>query len=917
VLEPVTHPRPHPAPTAGEPPRPGGAPAPSRPDDAPTGERWHVLGGAEAAERLDVDPGRGLEAGEVAARLARHGRNELAEVSRRPPWQLFVDQFRNVLIAVLVGAAVLAGLVGDFKDTIVITVVLLINAVLGFVQENRAERSLAALRQMLVATARARRHGVVTDVPAAELVPGDVVLVEAGDRVPADGRIVAAHSLEVDESSLTGESSPVPKGTAASPADAPLADRAGMAYMNTVVTRGRGEVVVTATGMGTEIGHLAGLLQATVDHRTPLQEQLHVLGKRLAVAAGVAVAAFFALGLLRGGSVADTVLSSVALAVAAIPEGLPAVVTVTLAVGVHQMAKRGAIVKRLSSVETLGATTVICSDKTGTLTLNQMTARAVVVAGHRSSVSGEGYGGDGGIDGGGAALDDLLEAAVLCNDSRIDGSTLVGDPTEGALVALASKAGFDADRLRAQRPRLAEVPFDSARKLMVTFHREGDAALVVVKGAPDVLLERCATTLADDGGERVLDAAGIAAVHDDMEALAAEGLRVLAVARGTVPAAVVEAAGDELALMDLVDGLCLLGLVGLLDPPRPEARTAISVCRRAGIDVKMITGDHAATATSIARQVGIEGRTMTGAELDQLDDVALAEVIEGVGVFARVAPEHKIRLVSALQAGGHVVAMTGDGVNDAPALKGADIGIAMGITGTEVSKEAADMVLTDDDFATIVRAVEAGRTIYDNILKFVRFQLSTNAGAIFSLLGAQLLGLPVPFTAIQVLWVNLIMDGPPAMALGVDPPASRSMDRAPRRGGAILTRSRLSRVLVTGSVMAAGTLGVLSWQTGVGSEDHALAMAFTTFVFFQVFNVFNARDEGQSVFHRDTLRNGKLWVAVGLVVVLQVLAVHLAPVQGVFGTTELTGGDWLAVLGVSSTVLWVEELRKLVARRTR
>ena len=877
---------------------------------------WHVLAPAEVAARLDVDPARGLEPAEVAARLASSGRNELTETPRKPRWQLFLDQFRNVLIAVLIGAAVLAGLVGDFKDTVVIAVVLLINAVLGFVQEDRAERSLAALRQMLVATARVRRSGVVTDVAAPEVVPGDVVLVEAGDRIPADGRITAAHSLEIDESALTGESSPVVKGTAGAPDDAPLADRAGMAYMNTVVTRGRGEVLVTATGMGTEIGHLAGLLQATVEHRTPLQDQLHVLGKRLAVAAGVAVAAFFTLGLLRGQTVADTVLSSVALAVAAIPEGLPAVVTVTLAVGVHQMAKRGAIVKRLASVETLGATTVICSDKTGTLTLNQMTARTVVVDGRHIAVTGEGYGGEGTIDGAGPELDQLVEAVALCNDSRIDGSTLVGDPTEGALVALATKAGIDVDRLRADRPRQAEVPFDSARKLMATFHQEGASTVVVVKGAADVLLHRCATTLRA-GEERALDAAGIAALHDDMESMASQGLRVLAVAKGTVPAAAVEAARGEDDLVALVDGLCMLGLVGLLDPPRPEARDAIALCRRAGISVKMITGDHAATATSIAGQLGIEGETRTGAELDQLDDEALAAVIERTGIFARVAPEHKVRLVQALQARGHVVAMTGDGVNDAPALKGADIGVAMGITGTEVSKEAADMVLTDDDFATIVRAVEAGRTIYDNILKFVRFQLSTNAGAIGSLLGAQVLGLPVPFTAIQVLWVNLIMDGPPAMALGVDPPASGVMDRAPRRGGAILTGRRMTRVLTTGAVMAAGTLGVLAWQTETGSEEHALAMAFTTFVVFQLFNVFNARDEHQSVFHRDTLRNGKLWLAVGVVAVLQVMAVHIDPLQGVFGTADLTGADWLVVLAVASSVLWVEEGRKLLARRAR
>jgi Ca2+-transporting ATPase len=866
---------------------------------------WHALAAGEAADRLGVDPGNGLDDVAVVRLRAVHGRNVLAEARRRPPWLVFVDQFRNLLIVVLIGAAVLAGLVGDLKDTVVIGVVLLFNAVLGFVQEHRAERSLAALRQMLVATARVRRNGTVVEVDAADLVPGDVVLLEAGDRVPADGRLVAAHSVEVDESALTGESTPVAKTVEAVDAGEPLAERTGMAYMNTVVTRGRAELVVTATGMTTEIGRLAGLLEAAQDGHTPLQQQLHVLGTRLALVAAVAVTAFFVLGLARGESFADTMLSAVALAVAAIPEGLPAVVTVTLAVGVHQLAKRGAIVKRLASVETLGSTTVICSDKTGTLTLNQMTARAVVVDGHHLDVTGEGYTADGRIGGDHARLPALLEAAVLCNDSRIADGALIGDPTEGALVALAAKAGVDADALRRKQPRLAELPFDSARKFMATFHVAGDRIVVHVKGATDVLLDRCA-----------LDAVAADRAHADLDRLASEGLRVLALATGTLDAGALDGRPSEDDLLALVDRLDLLGLVGLLDPPRPEARAAIATSKRAGIAVKMITGDHAATATAIARSLGIEGGTRTGADLDRLDDAALAEVVATTGVFARVAPEHKIRLVRALQAQGHVVAMTGDGVNDAPALKGADIGVAMGITGTEVSKEAADMVLTDDNFATIVRAVEYGRTIYDNISKFVRFQLSTNLGAILSLLGAQIAGLPVPFTAIQVLWVNLIMDGPPAMALGVDPPATGVMDRKPRAAGArILTGRRLGRLLGSGVVMAAGTLGVLAWQMDVGTEEHALAMAFTTFVLFQVFNVFNARNEHGSAFSRDSLRNGKLWAALTGVVVLQALAVHLGPVQELFGTAALTVTDWLAVTAVASSILWIEELRKAAARR--
>ncbi len=882
---------------------------------------WHALDSAEALVRLAVEPGGGLAADEAARRLATYGPNRLTEAPRRPLWLVFVDQFRNLLIVVLIGAAILAGLVGDFKDSIVIGVVLLLNATIGFVQEHRAERSLAALKRMLVATARVRRDGVVDEISAEELVPGDVVLVEAGDRLAADGRIVTAYSFEVDESALTGESTPVAKSTAASDATAPLAERSGMTYMNTVVTRGRGEVLVTATGMGTEIGRLAGMLQAVDDVGTPLQRQLDVLGKRLAVLAGVAVGAFFMLGIARGASVHDTVLSTVALAVAAIPEGLPAVVTVTLAVSVHQMVRHGAIVKRLASVETLGATTVICSDKTGTLTLNQMTARAVVAGGRRFTVSGEGYGPEGTIvdpDGRPAErvhLAALLDAAVLCNDSRIDGSSLVGDPTEGALVTLASKLGMSADVRRRQLPRVAEVPFDPARRLMATFHADGDRIVVLAKGAADVILERCAYVAGSAGSESA-EGSTRAAAHADTEALAAGGLRVLALARAEFTATALDGIEREDDLLRLVTELTFLGLVGLLDPPRPEAREAIAVCHRAGIDVKMITGDHAGTATFIARQLGINGDTLTGAELDRLDDDRLAVAVATTGVFARVAPEHKLRLVRALQGQGHVVAMTGDGVNDAPALKAADIGVAMGITGTEVSKEAADMVLTDDDFATIVHAVEAGRAIYDNILKFVRFQLSTNFGAIMSLLGAQIVGLPVPFTAIQVLWVNLIMDGPPAIALGLDPPASGIMDAAPRASDArILTARRLVRLLSYGATMAVGTLGVLAWGIETNSEAHALSLAFTTFVLFQVFNVFNARSEARSAFTRDSLHNPKLWAALGAVLVLQALAVHFDPVQAVFGTDDLTGQDWIIAIAVASSVLWLEELRKLLARR--
>ena len=866
----------------------------------------HLLDGPRVADALGVDPAVGLGPDEVERRRRVHGANRLAETPPRSRWAILFDQFRNLLIVVLIGAAVLAGLVGDVKDMVVIGVVLVINALLGFLQEVKAERSLAALKAMLQARARVRRRGEVVEIDAGDLVPGDIVLLDAGDRVPADARVLGGPGMEVDESTLTGESTPVAKASEALEGDPPLADRKNLVFMNTVVTRGRGEVLVTTTGMGTEVGRIAGLLDAAVAGDTPLQVQLHALGRRLALVAAAAVAVFATLSLVRGESLADTVLASVALAVAAIPEGLPAVVTVTLAIGTSQMAKRGAIVKRLASVETLGATSVICSDKTGTLTLNEMTVQELWLPEGPQTVSGRGYEQGGEIrPGRGPGLPDVLAGLVRCNDSHLVDRRPVGDPMEAALLVLAAKGGLDPATVRAEAERVTEVPFDSAHKFMATVHRVEGELRLEVKGAPDVLLERCPSS----------SAAERAAMVAEVERMGEGGMRVLALAGRPLTEAEVVAASDPLAL---VADLELSALVGLVDPPRPEAAEAIALCRRAGVSVKMITGDHAATARAIAADLGIRGEVVTGAELDLLDDDELATRIPGIGVVARVSPEHKVRLVRVLQANGEVVAMTGDGVNDAPALKTADIGVAMGITGTEVTREAASMVLTDDNFATIVTAVERGRTIYDNIVKFVRFQLSTNLGAIGTLIGAPLLGLPVPFTALQVLWVNLIMDGPPAMALGVDPPARDTMSRAPRRPDDRILHGRRLRVLVGyGAVMAVGTLGVLAWAMDNSTEAHALSLAFTTFVMFQVFNVFNARAEDRSIFTRDLFTNSKLWAAVLGVVVLQVLAVTVEPVQEVFGTVDLDADDWLVAVGVASSILWLDELRKLVGRLRR
>jgi Ca2+-transporting ATPase len=863
---------------------------------------WHALSSADVAALLRVDPARGLVAAEAARRLAEEGPNRLAGKPAKPAWRRFLDQFRSLLVIILLGAAVVAGAIGDLVDAVVIACVVLLNAMLGFVQEHRAEAALTALKSMLAPTARVRRDGGERLVEAAELVPGDVLLLKPGDRVPADARVLSAHSADAAEAALTGESQPVTKRSSAVQEASVLAERHDMLFMNTVVTRGRLEALVTATGMKTEMGRLAGLLAEATEGETPLQRKLDALGKRLALIAGVVVTLLFALGVMRGDPLLDTAMTAIALAVAAIPEGLPAVVTVTLALGMHRMARRHAIVKKLGAVETLGCTTVICSDKTGTLTLNRMSARSIYCNGHRYAASGEGDGHDGGIAADGETLQACLLPAVLCMDARIREGQLIGDPTEGALLALASKAGLDARLAMQHRPRIAELPFDSATKFMATFHHDGDSVLLCAKGAPDVLLARAA-----------LDDDGRAAFLTENDSLAAGALRVIALASRRIPASAFDPAGD---LQQWVYALDIHALVGIIDPPRPEAKAAIATCREAGIAVKMITGDHRVTASAIAQELGLEGETHEGSELEGLTQPQVAQLVERSAVFARVAPEHKMRIVAALQASGHVVAMTGDGVNDAPALKAADIGVAMGITGTEVTREAATLVLTDDNFASIVHAVEEGRTIYDNIVKFVRFQLSTNVGAILTVLGAPLLGFATPFTAIQILWVNIIMDGPPAMTLGVEPARPGIMQERPRAADAsILSWRRLWRIGLYGLTMAAGTLAVYAWGLGTsGDEAKAQTLAFTTFVLFQFFNIFNARAEHRSAFNRQFFSNGKLCLALVAVVALQVIAVHWTPAQQIFDTVDLSAKEWAVAALTAASVLLLEEARKGLTR---
>jgi Ca2+-transporting ATPase len=652
---------------------------------------------------------------------------------------------------------------------------------------------------MLALQAEVRRDNRSLDLPAEQLVPGDIVILKPGDKIPADGRIISCHALEVDESSLTGESLPVAKPYQAfQQAVVPLAERGNMVYMNNAIPRGRAKMLVTATGMDTEIGRLAGLLADAKEGDTPLQRQLDSLGKRLALIAVVIIGLLFMTALWRGEPLIQTAFTAIALAVAAIPEGLPAVVTVTLALGMHRMARQRAIVKRLAAVETLGCTTVICTDKTGTLTVNQMTARAIFYKGQRYQVTGEGYDFTGEILPVSDNLKDVLLPLALCNNSHVQGKQLVGDPMENALLVLANKGGIDKEQASLQLPRIAEIPFDAEHKFMATFHQQGDQIVIFVKGAPEVLLKKCrfASPHPDPlpGGEGELLAQN--------QVMASTGMRVLAIASRTLPAS--DTTNKD--LFQYIEELSFVALIGLMDPPRAEACEAIKLCQQAGIAVKMITGDQKVTAFAIAKELGLVGDVIDGEELAELDDARLSKRINAISVFARTAPEQKVRIIQALKAEGHVVAMTGDGVNDAPALKNADIGIAMGITGTDVAREAAAMVLTDDNFASIVKAVKEGRGIYDNMVKFVRFQLSTNIGAILTVAGAPLLGMPVPFTAVQLLWINIIMDGPPAMSLGVDPVRIGCMNEAPRNPDArILSLRRFGTLFSYGLIMAIGT----------------------------------------------------------------------------------------------------------------
>ncbi|MEN0129725.1 MAG: HAD-IC family P-type ATPase [Brevundimonas sp.] len=879
----------------------------------------------DVARELGVEVLAGLSSQEARNRLEKYGPNRLAEGSKEPGWRAFLRQYEDFMQLILVGAALVNQIVtGDTGTTVVLAGLTVFNAVVGLRQESKAEASVAALAQMMKTIARVRRDGVAVEIDAQELVPGDVVLVEAGNKVPADGRVVVAATLEIEEAALTGESLPVSKSTDPVPGDdVPLGDRVCMAYMNTSVTRGRGELIVTSTGMKTEIGHIADMLSNTEVSKTPLQKQLDSLSKIIASIAAVALVIVVLLGLARGESFDTLFVTGVALAVAAIPTGLPAVVTALLSMGTREIARRHAIVKRLPAVETLGSTSAICSDKTGTLTLNKMTARELVIPGANAyTVSGEGYGTAGEIKHVGGArydLDPYLLPMVLCADAVLDGEALIGDPTEGALIVLGAKGGLDITATRASHPRVAEVPFDSDYKFMATFHAmtSDDGRPIVrayVKGAPDVLIARSTSLRHPDGRVLPITPENQHLALEANDRIAQAGERVMVVAqRDLDPAVIVPGA----SYIELITELTLLAMVGIVDPPRAEAKSAIAEARSAGIRVRMITGDHATTAAAIATELGIEGRAVTGAEFAAMSDEQLLAEVDGIGVVARVAPEDKVRLVRILKTKGNVVAMTGDGVNDAPALKTADIGVAMGITGTEVSKEAAVMVLTDDNFATIVGAVSYGRALYDNLLKYLRFQMSTLVAYIAVFIGAGILNIASgsPLNPLQILWLNMVIDIPLAIALGFDRPALGLMQRPPRPVGApVLSRNNWIRLCVQGAIMTIGSLAAYQIVEDQGPVV-AGTMLLTTLSLFHLFAAFLSRDQQRTIFSIAAIPGIEQLRRYGLALVGIILVTTLDILERIFGTAPLDFAQWSTAIGIALSLVVVEELIKFFVRR--
>ncbi|WP_079910341.1 calcium-translocating P-type ATPase, SERCA-type [Paenibacillus sp. 32352] len=890
-------------------------------------KQWYQMTAEEILQIQQIEPSQGLSSEEAERRLKEHGHNELSEGKKISPLSLFLNQFKDFMVLVLMGATLISGLLGEYLDAITIIAIIIMNGILGFIQEFRAERSLRALKELSAPNAKVVRGGLIEHIPAKHLVPGDVVVMESGDRIPADLRFIDANGLYVEESALTGESVPVGKHTAALQAEeVPLGDQRNLGFMGTMITRGTAKGIVVRTGMNTEMGKIADLIQSTESMDTPLQHRLEQLGKILIIVALALTVLVVVAGIVHGQEPYGMFLAGVSLAVAAIPEGLPAIVTIALALGVQRMIQRKAIVRKLPSVETLGCASVICSDKTGTLTQNKMTVTHLWLGGSLLEVTGDGYAPHGDILQKGAQVNlkknqmlrRLLQVSVLCNnavlveekqetkrkkqeeDTPVSSWNIKGDPTEGALVVLGAKAGMTQQSIEGLYRRVGEYPFDSERKRMSVLVEHQGGRMVCTKGAPDVLLNQCSYVLWDDRvipftttlKQKVLAA---------NEGMANNALRVLGVAyRDVKPTERCDA--EE----EVESGLIFIGLAGMIDPPRKEVRDAISKCRKAGIKTVMITGDHQSTAEAIAKQLGIlppnGGLALNGHQLSQMSDDDLDARVDDTYVYARVSPEHKLRIVKSLQRKGHVVAMTGDGVNDAPAIKAADIGIAMGISGTDVSKEASALVLSDDNFATIVAAIEEGRGIYENIRKFIRYLLASNVGEIMTMFLAMMAGLPLPLIPIQILWVNLVTDGLPAMALGVDQAEKDLMQQKPRPARENIFARRLGwKIISRGILIGVCTLAafmIMLHQGGKNEADvlvKAQTVAFATLVMAQLIHVFDCRSS-RSIFHRNPLQNGYLVLAVVSSLILMLAVLYVEQLQPIFKTVPLGWKDWIIVL---------------------
>lgn len=919
---------------------------------AASGLKWYAFKTAEVADRLQVDPAKGLSAAEVQQRLQQYGPNSLEGKKKEPGWKAFLRQYKDLMQIILLVAALINQIfTGLWGTTLVLISLTVFNALLGLRGESKATASLAALAGTMKRTTRVRRDGMAQEVDIVQVVPGDVVLMEAGDVVPADGRLFLTATMEIEEAALTGESVASSKNSEAiDKAEVPLGDRHNMAYMNTSVTRGRGEMIVTTTGMGTEMGHIADLLNKTKADKTPLQKQLDLLTMIIAGLAGLAFILMIILGINNGQPLDDIFIAGVALAVAAIPTGLPAVVTTMYSMGTRTLAAQNAIVKRLPSVETLGSVSAICSDKTGTLTLNKMTAVEFSIPGkNRYRVTGEGYGTAGELQltrgiaagqpwqksttpyttegqiksAGGTKIDleQVMLAMALCADARLDGENLIGDPTEGALIVLAEKGGISVDDAREMFPRVAEVPFDSEYKFMATFHNMNDeqgkpVVRAFVKGAPDVLISRGGYFWIPDGANVAATDENLILALKENERMAASGERVMVVASRDFDPATFDPGAN---LLELVDNLTLMAMIGIVDPPRAEAKDAIAKCHSAGIQVRMITGDHAVTAAAIGQKLGITGKALTGEQFAAMSDDDLMTQLPDIGVVARVAPEDKIRLVDLLQRQQNIVAMTGDGVNDAPALKKADIGVAMGITGTEVSKDAAVMILTDDNFATIVKAVEYGRHIYNNLFNFVRFQMGQLIAyitcyllaAFFFVLGG------TPFTALVVLFINFLITVPVAIALGFDKQASDLMEKKPRPlKQPLLSGSQWIRIAFLGILMAIATVYLEAIYEASGAAV-AASMGFVTFALLSISRGLGSRSETSTAFNRDIIHDRNQALLYGMTLLITILATELGLLQRILGLTSLTGSQWFICIAVAIALLLVDEIIKVFLRSRR